>query len=253
MRVRIVGHTDSTGSDAINNPLSVDRAQSVRDYLVGRGVARSARRDRGPRRARAGGRQRQRCRPGAEPARRDLPARAGAPPRLTPRSAGRGSALAIRAIAGARPTPSTARFASQYEDFMRHVHTHGVREVRPHRHRHEERLRPPDALRPARGLPAGHDEEGAPEVHHPRAAVVPARRRQRALAAGTRRDDLGRMGQARRRPRPGLRRAVAQLADARRRPHRPDRRGGEAAARPTPTRAASSSAPGTWPSCRRWR
>ena len=36
--VRIVGHTDSTGSDAINNPLSVNRAQSARDYLVGRGV-----------------------------------------------------------------------------------------------------------------------------------------------------------------------------------------------------------------------
>jgi outer membrane protein OmpA-like peptidoglycan-associated protein len=39
MRVRIVGHTDSTGSNAINNPLSVDRAQSVRDYLAARGVA----------------------------------------------------------------------------------------------------------------------------------------------------------------------------------------------------------------------
>lgn len=39
MRVRIVGHTDSTGGDAINNPLSLDRAHSVRDYLVGRGVA----------------------------------------------------------------------------------------------------------------------------------------------------------------------------------------------------------------------
>ena len=37
--VRIIGHTDSTGSDAINNPLSVDRAQSTRDYLVDRGVA----------------------------------------------------------------------------------------------------------------------------------------------------------------------------------------------------------------------
>ena len=36
--VRIVGHTDSTGSDAINNPLSVDRAASTRDYLVARGV-----------------------------------------------------------------------------------------------------------------------------------------------------------------------------------------------------------------------
>ncbi|WP_119155027.1 OmpA family protein [Caldimonas tepidiphila] len=36
--VRIVGHTDSTGSDAVNNPLSVDRAASTRDYLVARGV-----------------------------------------------------------------------------------------------------------------------------------------------------------------------------------------------------------------------
>ena len=37
-RVAIVGHTDSTGSPAVNNPLSVDRATSVRDYLVARGV-----------------------------------------------------------------------------------------------------------------------------------------------------------------------------------------------------------------------
>jgi outer membrane protein OmpA-like peptidoglycan-associated protein len=36
--IRIVGHTDSTGSDAINNPLSINRAASARDYLVGRGV-----------------------------------------------------------------------------------------------------------------------------------------------------------------------------------------------------------------------
>ena len=39
--VTIIGHTDSTGSDAINNPLSVDRAQAARDYLVARGVART--------------------------------------------------------------------------------------------------------------------------------------------------------------------------------------------------------------------
>ncbi|MDE2047863.1 MAG: OmpA family protein [Betaproteobacteria bacterium] len=37
--VRIVGYTDSTGSDAINNPLSVNRAASTRDYLVAHGVA----------------------------------------------------------------------------------------------------------------------------------------------------------------------------------------------------------------------
>lgn len=36
--VRIVGHTDNTGSDAINNPLSVDRAASTRSYLAARGV-----------------------------------------------------------------------------------------------------------------------------------------------------------------------------------------------------------------------
>jgi len=39
--VTIIGHTDNTGSDAINNPLSVDRAESARDYLVSRGVART--------------------------------------------------------------------------------------------------------------------------------------------------------------------------------------------------------------------
>ncbi|WP_420474414.1 OmpA family protein [Noviherbaspirillum sp. ST9] len=38
-RVNIIGHTDSTGGDAINNPLSVNRAAETRDYLVSRGVA----------------------------------------------------------------------------------------------------------------------------------------------------------------------------------------------------------------------
>lgn len=37
--VRIIGHTDSTGSNAINEPLSVNRAASVRSYLESRGVA----------------------------------------------------------------------------------------------------------------------------------------------------------------------------------------------------------------------
>ena len=35
--VRIIGHTDNTGSDAVNNPLSLDRAASTRNYLTGRG------------------------------------------------------------------------------------------------------------------------------------------------------------------------------------------------------------------------
>ena len=38
MNVQITGHTDSQGSDAINNPLSKDRADAVRDYLVAQGV-----------------------------------------------------------------------------------------------------------------------------------------------------------------------------------------------------------------------
>jgi outer membrane protein OmpA-like peptidoglycan-associated protein len=38
MHVRIVGHTDSTGSDAVNDPLSLDRANAVKRYLESRGV-----------------------------------------------------------------------------------------------------------------------------------------------------------------------------------------------------------------------
>ena len=36
--VRVVGHTDNTGSDAINEPLSQRRAESVRNYLEDRGI-----------------------------------------------------------------------------------------------------------------------------------------------------------------------------------------------------------------------
>ncbi|MGY1489962.1 OmpA family protein [Methylobacillus pratensis] len=37
--VTIIGHTDNTGSDSINNPLSVNRAANTRDYLTARGIA----------------------------------------------------------------------------------------------------------------------------------------------------------------------------------------------------------------------
>jgi outer membrane protein OmpA-like peptidoglycan-associated protein len=37
--VAIYGHTDSTGSDAINQPLSVNRANSVSNYLKSCGVS----------------------------------------------------------------------------------------------------------------------------------------------------------------------------------------------------------------------
>lgn len=35
----IIGHTDNTGNDSINNPLSQRRADSTRQYLANRGVA----------------------------------------------------------------------------------------------------------------------------------------------------------------------------------------------------------------------
>jgi outer membrane protein OmpA-like peptidoglycan-associated protein len=37
-RMIVEGHTDSQGSDRINQPLSLNRANAVRDYLVGHGV-----------------------------------------------------------------------------------------------------------------------------------------------------------------------------------------------------------------------
>ena len=40
-RVTIVGHTDASGPDSVNNPLSLERARSVQDYLALRGVAPS--------------------------------------------------------------------------------------------------------------------------------------------------------------------------------------------------------------------
>src|SRR5690554_2271394 len=35
----VEGHTDSTGSDRINDPLSEDRANAVKDYLISKGIA----------------------------------------------------------------------------------------------------------------------------------------------------------------------------------------------------------------------
>jgi outer membrane protein OmpA-like peptidoglycan-associated protein len=40
LRITVVGHTDSSGGDAINDPLSRERAEAVRDYLSVRGVPR---------------------------------------------------------------------------------------------------------------------------------------------------------------------------------------------------------------------
>ena len=37
--VNIIGHTDNTGNNAINDPLSIERAARTRDYLSARSVA----------------------------------------------------------------------------------------------------------------------------------------------------------------------------------------------------------------------
>ena len=39
--IAIFGHTDNTGTDAVNNPLSVKRANSVYNYLLSQGVSAS--------------------------------------------------------------------------------------------------------------------------------------------------------------------------------------------------------------------
>jgi outer membrane protein OmpA-like peptidoglycan-associated protein len=39
VHVIIEGHTDSVGSDALNDELSLGRAQTVREYLIGKGIA----------------------------------------------------------------------------------------------------------------------------------------------------------------------------------------------------------------------
>ena len=39
LTIHIVGHADSTGPDAVNDPLSVKRADSVRKHLVALGIA----------------------------------------------------------------------------------------------------------------------------------------------------------------------------------------------------------------------
>jgi outer membrane protein OmpA-like peptidoglycan-associated protein/opacity protein-like surface antigen len=38
LRIKIEGHCDATGTDAINNPLSLQRANAVRDHLIERGI-----------------------------------------------------------------------------------------------------------------------------------------------------------------------------------------------------------------------
>ena len=111
-------------------------------------------------------------------------------------------------------------------------------QVRPHRHRHAIRLRLPDALQSGGRLSACHDEEASPSLDHSRTALVPSGQLQHQVLARQRRDDLGRVGRRERRPRPRLRRPVAQLARTRRQPRRPDREPECSSSGPIPTAAA---------------
>ncbi len=83
----------------------------------------------------------------------------------------------------------------------------------PDRHGHAVAVRPSDAVRSRRGISAADHQEAAPQIDHLRAAVVPARRDQCALAAGARGHDLGRMGRRERRSRAGLWQPVASWPD----------------------------------------
>ena len=42
LKLAIEGYTDSTGSDELNEKLSQDRAQAVRDYLTAQGLAQDS-------------------------------------------------------------------------------------------------------------------------------------------------------------------------------------------------------------------
>ena len=132
------------------------------------------------------------------------------------------------------------RAMKQYLDLLRQIRTQRRTQGRPHRHRHAVGVRPADALRPRAGLPAGHHQEDPPALGGLRAAVVPARRDQRRLAARARRQHLGRVGRCARRARPGVRQAVARLARRRRPHHRPDLAGRDQLLQTTRIRAASS-------------
>ena len=166
-----------------------------------------------------------------------------------------------RAVSGRRgiveascPSRSTQRLVrTQYEDFARHVSHHGCAEARPDGDGHGQRVRVPDALRPGRGIPAGHDEEGALPGDRVRAALVPARRAQRPLAAGATASRSGTNGptrtatSARCTACSGAAGRPPTAATSTRSPR------SSASSGRSPTRAASSSARGTSPTSRRWR
>ena len=140
-----------------------------------------------------------------------------------------------------------------YLDLLQRVLDDGVEKADRTGHRHAKRLRPPDAVRPRRGLPAGDDEEDPHPVGLRRAAVVPARRHQRQVAQGPRHLDLGRVG--RRRTATSARSTATSGAPGRRPTGGTSTRSRRSSSRSGATRtaAATSSPPGTSPTSPTWR
>ena len=98
-----------------------------------------------------------------------------------------------------------------------------VSRVRPHRHRHAQRLRSPDAVRPGRRLPRAHHQEAAPALDHPASCSGSCAATPTCDGSRSGDLDLGRVGRRGGEPRAGLRVPVALVADTERRAHRPDR------------------------------
>ena len=111
---------------------------------------------------------------------------------------------------------------------------------RPHRHRHIRHFRRAGEVRSARIISAAHHQEAPHQIDHLRVALVSARRYQCALAAGARRDDLGRMGRRTGESRSRLWRPMVRLARRRRAQHQPDRRSHRRRSKKIPTPAGTS-------------
>ena len=72
--LRIIGHTDTSGTPAGNEKLSLDRANAIKQALVSRGIAAARLETVGMGQSSAGGQQRHERRPGAQPSGRTRPA-----------------------------------------------------------------------------------------------------------------------------------------------------------------------------------